>query len=178
MIIKTDRLILRPWCDADLEPFAEMNADLRVMEYFPSVLSREESDNQAKRVSLKLNEQGWGLWAVSVPGVSDFIGFIGLAEPTFKAHFTPAIEIGWRLAFEHWGQGYATEGAKEVIKYAFDVLKLDEIVSFAAVQNLRSRKVMEKIGMHHQPNDDFDHPNIPEGNELRRLVLYRLSRND
>src|SRR6185437_2759402 len=154
-IIRTDRLLLRPWNDTDLEPFAQLNADSRVMEYFPSVLSRKESDELAGRICAKLEEQGWGLWAVSIPGVADFIGFIGLAKVTFEAHFTPTVEIGWRLAFDHWGKGYATEGAKAALAYGFKTLNLDEIVSFTAVQNMRSRRVMEKIGMHHVPKDDF-----------------------
>jgi len=174
-IIRTDRLLLRPWNDTDLEPFAQLNADSRVMEYFPSVLSRKESDELAGRICAKLEEQGWGLWAVSIPGVADFIGFIGLAKVTFEAHFTPTVEIGWRLAFDHWGKGYATEGAKAALAYGFKTLNLDEIVSFTAVQNMRSRRVMEKIGMHHVPKDDFDHPKLPEGHPLCEHVLYRMS---
>ncbi len=111
MIIRTERLILRPWRKEDFEPFAKMNSDPRVTEYFPSILSYPESDDLAKRLSVKLQEQGWGLWAVSVPGISDFIGFIGLSEPPFSTHFTPAVEVGWRLAYDFWGQGYATERA-------------------------------------------------------------------
>lgn len=109
LIIQTDRLVLRQWNNTDFEPFAAINADPRVMEYFPSTLSRKESDDLAKRICTQLEEQGWGLWAVSIPGISNFIGFIGLARPSFDAHFTPAVEIGWRLAFDYWGKGYATE---------------------------------------------------------------------
>lgn len=174
VLIETARLILRPWRKEDLEPFADMNADVRVMEYFPSTLSRKESDDLAGRISSKLGEQGWGLWAVSVPDIADFIGFIGLAEPSFDAHFTPAVEVGWRLAFDHWGKGYATEGAKAVLKYGFEMLNLNEIVSFTAVQNMRSRRIMKKIGMHHDPKDDFDHPKLPEGHWLKKHVLYRI----
>jgi 3-dehydroquinate dehydratase/shikimate dehydrogenase len=174
--LTTKRLVLRPWKEADLEPFAKLNADPRVMEYFPSVLSCKESDELAQRISSKLEEQGWGLWAVSVPGVADFIGFVGLARPSFEAHFTPAVEVGWRLAFEYWGRGYATEGAKAALTYGFKTLKLPEIVSFTALQNTRSRRIMEKIGMHRDPKDDFDHPKLPEGHPLRRHVLYRLKK--
>lgn len=175
VLIKTTRLILRPWRKEDLEPFADLNADAKVMEYFPSTLSRKESDDLANRISSKLEEQEWGLWAVSVPGIVDFIGFIGLAEPSFDAHFTPAVEVGWRLAFDHWGKGYATEGAKAILEHGFKTLNLNEIVSFTAVQNMRSRRIMEKIGMHHDPKDDFDHPKLPEDHSLRRHVLYRIN---
>ncbi|MGC1877772.1 MAG: GNAT family N-acetyltransferase [Rhabdochlamydiaceae bacterium] len=181
MIIKTARLVLRPWRGEDLEPFAKLNADPRVMEYFPSVLSREESDQMVKRMQTKIEERGWGLWAVSVPGIAEFIGFIGLNDvdkSTFPVHFAPAIEIGWRIAFDHWGKGYATEGAGAVLQYGFETLDLNEIVSFTAEQNLRSRRIMEKIGMHHDPKDDFDNPKLPEGHSLRRHVLYRLEKNE
>lgn len=174
MIIKTNRLILRPWHDEDFEPFAEMNADPKVMEYFPATLTSEESDAHAKRIIENFEKQGWGLWAVSVPGVSDFIGFIGLAIPTFEAHFTPTVEVGWRLAYKYWGQGYATEGALAALEYGFNKLNFDEIVSFTAATNKRSIEVMKKIGMHHREIDDFDHPKLAEGHPLRRHVLYRL----
>lgn len=176
-ILKTQRLILRPWKQEDFEPLARLNADSRVMEYFPSIMSREESDQMALKLKSKLEEKGWGLWAVELLDSHEFIGFIGLNEltqaslPTF---FTPAVEIGWRLAFEHWGRGYATEGALASLQYGFETLKLPEIVSFTAVQNDRSRRVMERIGMHRDPQDDFDHPKLPEGHWLRRHVLYRL----
>jgi RimJ/RimL family protein N-acetyltransferase len=176
--LKTKRLILRPWKETDLEPFAELNADPRVMEYFPSVLSRQQSDDLAKRISSKMEEQGWGLWAVSIPNEADFIGFIGLAKTTFDAHFTPAVEVGWRIAFPYWGKGYATEGAKAALEYGFEMLNLSEIVSFTAVQNTRSRRIMEKIGMHHDPKEDWDHPKITEGHPLRRHVLYRISKQE
>ena len=174
-VIEADRLILRPWQERDLEPFARLNADPRVMQYFPSVLSRKESDNLARRIIAKFEEQGWGLWAASVPNVLDFIGFIGLAKATFEAHFTPAVEVGWRLAFDHWGKGYATQGAKAVLAYGFETINLPEIISFTAKQNTRSRGVMERIGMHYNPRDDFDHAKLPEGHSLRPHVLYRLT---
>lgn len=177
-IIRTERLVLRPWNSADLEPFAALNADPGVMEYFPSVLSRKESDALAARICTKLEEQGWGLWAVSVPDVANFIGFIGLARPTFDAHFTPAVEVGWRLASDYWGKGYATEGAKAALAFGFDTLNLEEIVSFTAVQNERSRRVMEKIGMDHATQDDFDHPKLVEGHPLKRHVLYRINQQE
>lgn len=181
ILIKTPRLILRPWREQDLESFAALNADPRVMEYFPARLSRTESDQLAERIKNKMDEKGWGMWAVSVPGAAEFIGFIGLnsTDPvSFPAPFTPAIEVGWRIAFEYWGRGYATEGAKAALTYGFKTLNLNEIVSFTAVQNMRSRRVMEKIGMHHDPKDDFDHPKLPKEHKLNRHVLYRLKSHE
>lgn len=177
-IIRTKRLLLRHWRESDFELFARLNADPKVMEYFPSTLERQESNDFAQRISTQLEEQGWGLWAVSIPNNADFIGFIGLSEPSFNAHFTPAIEIGWRLAYEFWGQGYATEGALAVLKFGFEVLNLDEIVSFTTVANKRSINVMEKIGMHRNPDDDFEHPRLPIEHPLRLHVLYRIKNKE
>jgi len=179
--LKTERLILRPWCEQDLEPFAKLNADPKVMEYFPATLSKAESDQLAQRIITKMDEKGWGMWAVSVPGIAEFIGFIGLNsvdQVSLPTPFSPAVEVGWRIAFEHWGKGYATEGAKAALVYGFKTLNLGEIVSFTAVQNMRSRRVMERIGMHHNPKDDFEHPKLPEGHLLRKHVLYRLSQEE
>lgn len=176
--IKTERLILRPWRETDFEQFARLNGDPRVMEYFSGILTQKESDQLAKRISAGIEQQGWGLWAASIPDIADFIGFIGLAPVNFVADFTPAIEIGWRLAYEFWNHGYATEGAEAALKYGFETLQLNEIVSFTAAPNNRSQRVMKKIGMTHYPEDDFDHPKLPEGNRLRRQVLYRLKRNE
>lgn len=172
--IKTQRLILRPWRPEDLEPFAKLNADPRVREFFPSILTREESDRSAEIMSREIKNQGWGFWAVSAPGVADFIGMIGIDHVHFEAPFTPAVEIGWRLSHEFWGKGYATEGAYAALQFAFDSLHLDEVVAFTAVKNRRSRAVMEKLGMHHTPADDFDHPKVPDGNPVKRQVLYRI----
>ncbi|MBN9378566.1 MAG: GNAT family N-acetyltransferase [Chlamydiales bacterium 38-26] len=180
MILKTKRLILRPWSEEDLEPFAQLNADSRVREYFPSVLNRQESDASAKSFSEHIQRCGWGFWATSLIDAGTFIGFIGLQEVNFSAPFnqlTPAIEIGWRLACNYWGKGYATEGALEALRYGFKNLGLKEIVSFTAVANQRSRHVMEKIGMQYNPQDDFDHPRISAGHPLKRHVLYRLEKS-
>jgi RimJ/RimL family protein N-acetyltransferase len=174
--IQTPRLQLRPWRDEDLAPFAELNADPRVMEFFPRTLDRTESDAMVARIRGHFARHGFGLWAVEVPGVAEFIGFVGLAVPRFEAHFTPCVEIGWRLAREHWGRGYATEAARAVLEFGFRDLALQEIVSFTAATNLRSRAVMERIGMTRSPDDDFDHPALPEGHPLRPHVLYRASR--
>jgi RimJ/RimL family protein N-acetyltransferase len=143
------------------------------MEHFPSVLTRAESDATADRIEQHFERYGFGLWAVEIPRVVPFAGFVGLAVPAFEAHFTPCVEIGWRLAREHWGFGYATEAAREVLNFAFAELGLDEVVSFTVPANLRSRRVMERIGMTHNPADDFDHPNMPE--TMRRHVLYRIA---
>lgn len=171
--IVTDRLILRPWKKEDFEPFSDINADPRVREFFPSIQKKEESDEQARAISKGIEKCGWGFWAVSTSD-ADFIGMIGLSQVRFFAHFTPAVEIGWRLAFEHWGKGYATEGAKAALTFGFEDLKLKEIVAFTTPDNDRSRKVMEKLGMTHSLVDDFDHPMLPQGHKMRRHVLYRI----
>ena len=176
MTLTTDRLILRPWRHSDREPFARLNADPRVMEFLPAILTREESDRLADRIENHFREHGFGLYAAELRDESSFIGFIGLAIPSFEAAFTPCVEIGWRLSAEHWGKGLATEGARAAVSEAFDNLKLQELVSFTVTENFRSRRVMEKIGMRHDPADDFDHPSLPAGHPLRRHVLYRLSR--
>ena len=176
-IIKTNRLVLRQWSSKDLEPNASMNQDPRVREYFPNILTKEESDHFVSLMANHIEKLGWGFWAVSLIDTSEFIGFIGLEDVYFKAHFTPAVEIGWRLAYKYWGKGYATEGARAALKYGFEVLGLDQIVSFTTVENLRSRNVMEKIGMHHSVQDDFNHPNFSEQHKLRPHVLYRLEQD-
>ena len=175
-LIKTERLLLRPWKEEDLEPFAKLNADPRVMEYFPGLKTKEESDAFANRISDLIERSGWGFWAASLIQTGEFIGMIGLADVNFTAPFTPAVEIGWRLAFDYWGKGYATEGALASLQYGFEKLKLERIVAFTAVQNKRSRAVMERIGMHHDPKDDFDHPKVPEGHPLSHHVLYKIQK--
>jgi RimJ/RimL family protein N-acetyltransferase len=167
-------LLLRPWRDEDLPAFAALNADPRVMEFMPKALSRDESDARADRIRRHWAERGFGLWAVEVPGVAPFIGFVGLSVPPFEAAFTPCVEIGWRLAFAHWGRGYATEAANAALEDGFGRLGLTEIVSFTVPANVRSRRVMERLGMTRSPADDFDHPLLPEGHPLRRHVLYRI----
>ena len=174
--LRTARLRLRVWTAADLAPFADLNADPRVMEHFPAPLSRAESDALAARIAAHFAAHGFGLWAVEVPGVTAFIGFVGLAVPSFTAPFTPCVEIGWRLAAAHWGAGYATEGARAALDFGFGSLGLDEIVSFTVPANQRSRRVMERLGMHRAPEDDFDHPLLPPGHPLRPHVLYRMRR--
>jgi len=150
-----------------------MNADPRVMEYFTGVMSRDASDTLASQIQSHIEQHGWGLWAVEIPGVAPFAGFTGLSTPRFTAHFTPCVEIGWRLAPEFWGLGYATEGALAALAYGFDTVGLDEVVSFTAVMNTRSRRVMERLGMTYDPRDDFDYPDFSTDHLLRRHVLYR-----
>jgi RimJ/RimL family protein N-acetyltransferase len=171
--LHTERLLLRQWRGADLGPFASLNADPEVMRYFPAPLSRAESDALAGRARLEFSDRGWGLWALEVREEKRFIGFIGLAEPNFEAPFTPAIEVGWRLARPYWGRGYATEGARAALEFGFGELDLEEIVSFTSEVNERSRQVMEHLGMWRDPIDDFLHPLVAPG-PLQPHVLYRV----
>jgi len=172
--LETSRLLLREWVDTDREPFAEMNGDPEVMQFFPKPLSHEESDRFIIKSNQILSEKKFGLWAVEVKDSKEFIGFIGLAAPAFEAHFTPCIEIGWRLKKQAWGKGFATEGAVTVLQYGFQDLKLSEIVSFTSALNRPSIKVMERIGMTRKEHEDFDHPRIEHGHRLQRHVLYRI----
>ncbi len=177
IILQTERLILRPWKVEDLEPYAKMNADPKVREHFPSTLTKEESDREAQIFMDSFQVHGWGLWAVTIPDITDFIGFIGLRHVPFSAHFTPAVEIGWRLDYKYWNHGYATEGAEAAMKFGFENLSLNLIVSFTAVNNVRSRRVMEKIGMKWFPEENFEHPRLPQGHFLREQVLYKKNSN-
>jgi len=174
--LRTERLRLRRWPPADREPFAALNADPRVTEFLPTVLSREQSNAFVARAEAHFVERGFGLWAVEILDGAKFAGFVGLSTPRFDAHFQPSVEIGWRLSPEHWGRGLATEGARAALAFGFDVLRLPEIVSFTVPSNARSRRVMEKIGMRYNPFDDFDHPLLADGHPLRRHVLYRMAR--
>jgi len=174
--LETERLILRRWRPSDREPFAKLNADSRVMQFFPRCLSREESQALVDRIEAHFEEHAFGLFAAELRETSSFIGFVGLSVPEFKAHFTPCVESGWRLAAEYWNRGLATEGARAVLKHAFENLGIEELVSFTVPANVPSRRVMEKIGMTHRLEDDFDHPKLPEGHPLRRHVLYRIHR--
>lgn len=173
--LRTERLLLRRWRAEDRAPFAVLNLDPRVTEFFPAPLTPTESGALIDRVDAHFEQHGYGVWAMEIPGVTRFAGFVGLFIPRFEAHFTPAVEIGWRLAAEHWGRGLATEGARATLAFAFDVLGLPEVVSFTVPGNVRSRRVMEKLGMTRVPADDFDHPRVPDG-PFRRHVLYRISR--
>jgi RimJ/RimL family protein N-acetyltransferase len=174
----TARLLLRRWRGTDHEPFAALNADPLVMEYFPARLTRSDSDQLIARIESGFDQRGYGLWALELRATGEFIGFTGLDTPSFDAHFTPAVEVGWRLARSAWGQGYATEAGLTSVAFGFEEAGLGEIVSFTSAANLRSRAVMKRIGMAHDPLDDLDHPELEEGDELRRHVLYRISAGD
>ena len=174
----TARLLLRRWREGDREPFAALNADRDVMEFFPTRLTPAESDDLIARFEAGFDERGYGLWAVELRATGKFVGFTGLDTPSFEAHFTPAVEVGWRLARSAWGQGYATEAGRASIAFGFEEAGLGEIVSFTSAVNLRSQAVMRRIGMTHDPADDFDHPALEEGDLLRRHALYRMSVGD
>ena len=173
--LETERLRLRQWIESDREPFARLNADPRVMEFFPSILDRAASDAMIDRLQTKIADRGWGFWAVELKQDNQFIGFVGLQIPRADFPFSPCVEIGWRLAFEYWGKGYATEAAEAALKVGFNRLELPEIVSFTAIENHRSSAVMERLGMN-QAVETFEHPSLPVGHPLREHYLYRLSR--
>lgn len=173
--LTTDRLILRRWLPADVDPFAELNADPEVMRFMPKRLTRDEVEALITRIETHFDRHGFGLWAVELRTTGDFIGFIGLNIPRFAAPFLPTVEIGWRLAQRFWGHGYATEGAIAALRFGFENLSLPEIVAFTAQINQRSIAVMERLGMKRNPDDDFDHPALPPGHSLQRHVLYRLT---
>ncbi|HEY6443294.1 MAG TPA: GNAT family N-acetyltransferase [Candidatus Acidoferrales bacterium] len=178
MAIETERLDLRAWQKSDREEFARLNSDVRVMEFMPACLSPAQSDLFLDRIKQHFLKYGFGLFAVELRKKRRFIGALGLMVPAFEARFTPCVEIGWRLAADCWGCGLATEGAKAVVHHAFESLRLESLVSFTVPANVRSRRVMEKIGMTRDPADDFKHPNLPDRHPLRPHVLYRLSRTD
>lgn len=169
--MRTARLVLRRWRDQDREPFAELNADPEVMHHFPAPLTREQSDAFVDRIEDHFAAHGYGLWAIEVEG--RFIGFTGLLWLRFQADFTPALEVGWRLARPAWGHGYASEAATAALARGFQ--EVDRIVSVTATSNEASRRVMERIGLSYR--HDFEHPSLPEGHELRRHVLYRADRS-
>ena len=172
-VLRTQRLTLRGWLDQDRAPFAELNADPQVMQHFPATLSRADSDAMVDR-AIEIWGRGEPCWWALEDETGAFIGFTGLYAPTFEAHFTPCIEIGWRLAVHAWGKGYATEAARAAMSWGFDDGGFDEIVSFTAVPNVRSQAVMQRLGMTHDPKDDFDHPRLDDHDPLKRHVLYRM----
>ena len=174
IILETNRLILRTWNEKDIEAMTVINQDPKVCEFLPAVGNRESTEAGVRKAMQHYEEHGYCLYAVELKSTHEFIGWVGLAIPSFEAHFTPAVEIGWRLSSNHWNQGYATEAAKAVLAYAFNTLGMDEIVSFTAVNNQPSRRVMEKIGLLHHPEGDFDHPKLEKLHPLCRHVLYRL----
>ncbi len=172
--LKTDRLILRQWKEQDFPVFANMNADPAVMEYFPSMMNESESNMMAHRLQALIAEKSWGFWGVEIIDEQKFIGFVGLHQPTYKLPVTPCIEIGWRIAKEFWGKGYATEAARRSLKFAFEELDLNEVYSFAAMLNKKSWQVMQRLGMKNMAAN-FKHPIIPEAHPLSEHVLYKIT---
>jgi RimJ/RimL family protein N-acetyltransferase len=173
--LRTARLLLRPWRDADVAAFVELSADPAVMEFLRPLADPAVAVAWVAQVKAHWEQRGFGQWAVEIPGEASFIGAVGLATISYEAHFTPAVEVAWRLARAYWGRGYATEAARTALDYGFETLGLAEIVAVTVPANLRSRRVMERLGMTRAPEDDFDHPNLPEG-PLKRHILYRLRR--
>ena len=173
-ILETERLILRTWNESDILPFSIMNGDNQVMEFFPNILSKEETFALYERITTDIERRGFGLFAVEAKQTQDFMGFIGFDEPRFSSYFTPCVEIGWRLDKRFWDQGYATEGAKACLEYGFSTLGFKEVVSFTSKLNTKSIAVMKNIGMTYE--SDFEHPKVVEGHPLRTHVLYRISR--
>jgi RimJ/RimL family protein N-acetyltransferase len=169
----TARLLLRPWRDEDFVPYRALTADPRVMECLGGTLTPAQSDAWAVRAQQHLAEHGFTFWAIELPGIVPFIGCTGLARVSFIAAFTPCMEIGWRLAHDFWGHGYATEAASAALDFGFGQLGMSEIVAFTVPANTRSRRVMEKLGMTHDGAENFDHPNLAPSHTLRRHVLYR-----
>ncbi len=179
--LRTPRLRLRNWKESDSEAFVERGCDKEVMKYFPSLLSEEQSKEFIAQKKAVIDTLGWGLWAVEEIASAEFIGFIGLQEydmPMIESIQFPLIEVGWRLRSKFWNKGYATEAAKECLRFGFEILQLKEIVSFTSLQNLPSSRVMQKIGMHRNPEEDFDHPRVEQGDPLRRHLLYRLKNEE
>ena len=176
MTLETERLILRQWRDADRVAFAALNADPVVMEFFPETRTRDQADAVLDILIDHIDRHGFGFWALELRETGENIGFTGLQHTDIEARFSPAVEIGWRLARDHWGKGYATEAARASLDYAFDTLKLDEVVSFAVETNLRSRKVMERIGMVHEPAFDFAHPGIDPQSPIAPHAFYCITK--
>jgi ribosomal-protein-alanine N-acetyltransferase len=176
LALRTPRLLLRPWRDADVDAFAAMFDDPAVMAFLLPAKDRAAIEAIVGRVRAHFEQHGYGWWAAELRETGAFIGFVGLSHIPFEAHFTPAVEVGCRLASAHWGKGYATEGARAALEVAFTQLGLSEIVSITVPANQRSWRVMERIGMTHDPGDDFDHPRVPDGNPMKRHVLYRIDR--
>lgn len=172
--LSTARLKIRSWRKSDRQPYAKINADPRVRQFLGDTLTRSQSDAQLREFDARERQHGFTFWAVEIPDLRPCIGFIGLERTDYHAHFTPAVEIGWRLDPAYWGQGYATEGASALLKYAFEELGLEEIVAVTVPQNIKSQSVMKRLGMTYAPDDDFDHPDEDPGHPLQRSVLYRI----
>ena len=178
MSLVTQRLLLRPWQDADRQPFADLSADPEVMRFLLPIDGRAATDVWIDRQMAHLAEHGFCFWAVAERDSGAFVGAIGLLHVSYQAHFTPAVEVGWRVARRFWGRGYAPEGATASLRFAFEVRGLEEIVANTAPANANSRRVMQKLNMIRDPADDYDHPRMPSGHPLQRQVLYRMRKSD
>lgn len=178
IIIETNRLILRTFEERDIDPMILIDQDPKVCEFLPSIGNRDKTTQSIHKFITHYRDHGFSLYAVELKSTGEMIGWCGLMIPAFEAHFMPAVEIAWRLASQHWNHGYATEAAKAVLQYAFEQLKLNEVVSLTVPDNIRSRRVMEKIGLHHNSNDDFDHPKLEKLHPLCRHVLYRIYKKE
>ena len=178
MELETERLILRRWKEADIEPFFKITSDPEVRRYYPNVLTINETKSLVTRIESHFVKESFGLWALELKSTGEFIGYTGLSKPTFEAHFMPCVEIGWQIARRYWGQGYAPEAANKALEDGFVRIGLDEIVSFTTVSNDKSIRVMEKLGMHRNPKDDYLHPFLPEGHPLKPHVLFRLKKTE
>lgn len=177
-IIETERLILRTWKKEDADPYFQINQDTKVIEFLPRSLTMEQVNDFITAASNHQEEQSYTLWAACLKETRELIGFIGLNYTTFESNFTPAVEVGWRLGSQYWGKGYATEGAKASLEYGFKQCGLKEIVSFTVPANVKSLRVMEKIGLKRDLNGDFAHPKLPADHKLSHHVLYRLSADE
>ena len=175
--LHTHRLLLRQWKSQDFPRFAEISADPRVMEFYPKPLTEAESFDMALKITRLIEERSWGFWAVEVEGLGEFIGYVGLHQPTYDLPFGPCVEIGWRLSSSHWGKGYATEAARESLRFAFDVLGLNEVYSFASVLNRKSWRVMQRLNMKNM-NQNFAHPHLPKAHPLSEHVLYKITKEE
>ena len=171
----TDRLVIRSWLPSDYTPFAHLNADPEVMQYFPATLSKAKSDDLASRIQERIAKNGWGFWAIERKDSREFIGFVGLNQPDYELPCQPCVEVGRRLCRSAWVHEYATEAANATLSFGFEVLKLSEIVAFTVLEHIRSRKAMERLGMYCA--EEFDHPEVTEENSVRRHILYRLERS-
>lgn len=173
--LRTERLLLRQWCDKDFAGFAELNADPDVMEFYPDLLSRQESNAAAEKFKFLIAQNGWGFWAVELRHDQSFIGLVGLHKPIYELPFSPCVEIGWRLASAFWGRGYATEAGRACLDFAFAQLDLSEVFGFTSVSNMKSRAVMERLNMANI-GANFDHPIIPDDSPLREHVVYKINK--
>ena len=177
-VLQTRRLILRQWQESDFLPYAKLNADQRVMEFMLGTMTEEETRQSIENIEKHFDAHGFGRWAVQIADSEKFIGFVGISIPTYTLPFSPCVEVAWRVCPDEWGKGYAPEAANEAMRDGFERVGLQEIVSFTTLINLKSRRVMEKLGMQYCPAEDFDHPMVPQGHRLRRHVLYRMSKAD